>query len=285
MTTILLVILIIVLGVAVAILYVQLRRAQRSPRRHAVQLPPQPPKPTGPPLLFEVQQYDEALDADRWIQRDDNTWVRRVDAQWVLVDTCNDAEAAAGRLAELVNSAGDPMRYRIVAKVATARNSGITAISDSVMRAAPEPQRKDPTVTQPPPPAPADPDAPSLYQQIGGEGILTEVIKGFYRRVQADPRVQHRFAGIDMNRLVLHQARAFTILTGGPNPKGMTIRELRTWVRDAHRQLGITNAEFTILSAHLVDELNAAGAQQFIPPLADAFESFRGEVVRGEVAA
>lgn len=282
MTTSLIVILLVLLGVAVAILLIQRRRQQQHQRqqaahRHTAPLPP--PPPPRPPLWYEVQQYDQGLEPDRWIQQDDTTWIRRVDAQYVLVDTYKDEAGAVGRLVDLVNATGNPLRYRIVTQVAAARGAGMRTITDSVMRAAPAPERKDPPVTHD-----APTDTRPLYDQIGGEAPLSEVIRGFYRRVQADKRVSHRFAGIDMNRLVLHQARAFTILTGGPNPKGMTERELRTWVRDAHLPLGITDPEFTILGKHLVDELNAAGVpREIVEVLGDVFEDFRGEVVRGVV--
>lgn len=123
----------------------------------------------------------------------------------------------------------------------------------------------------------------SLYQQIGGEVTLSAVIRGFYRRVLDDNRVGPRFAHTDMGEMVQHQARAFGILTGGPNPKRMTVPQIHEWVREAHSGFGITNDEFNIVAGHLVAELESVGAPQFIPPLAAAFESFRGDVVTVEV--
>lgn len=267
--------LLVLLLIAVATAAALWRRGQLTVResvaRHRVSTTPA--TPPGPGLHCEVQQYDGAL-SDRWTEADDGRWIRRVDAQWVLVDTYPTVDAADQRMVELVNEAGDPGLYRVVVTVATDRTAGVRAMTEAAMRAGVRSEREEVLM----PVSAAAPEV-SLYEQIGGEVTLSAVIKGFYRRVQADGRVSRRFADIDMNRLVQHQARAFTILTGGPNPRGMSVDDLHEWVRQAHSELGVNDDEFDVIARHLVDELIEDGAEGFVPQLGAAFESFRGDVV------
>ena len=85
----------------------------------------------------------------------------------------------------------------------------------------------------------------SLYEEIGGRAALREVVDSFYRRVLGDPELAWLFTvGVG----VRHRAFVVTALgeaLGGPE---------RYWgplLADAHRDLGITDAQFYRAAAHL----------------------------------
>jgi hemoglobin len=95
--------------------------------------------------------------------------------------------------------------------------------------------------------------AVSLYEAIGGRAALRDVVDAFYIRVLGDPELAWLFTvGVGLR----HRAFMVTALgeaLGGPE---------RYWgplIADAHRDLGITGAQFYRAAAHLsgaMDELD-----------------------------
>jgi hemoglobin len=93
----------------------------------------------------------------------------------------------------------------------------------------------------------------NLYDEIGGRAALRAAVDVFYRRVLADPELAWLFTvGVG----VRHRAFVVTALgqaLGGPE---------RYWgphLADAHRDLGITDAQFDRAAAHLSGALDELG--------------------------
>ncbi len=97
---------------------------------------------------------------------------------------------------------------------------------------------------------------PTLYTQLGGRTTIALVVDDFYQRVLTDERVRAFFAGLDIDRQVRHLAAFVGFALGGPNDyKGRTLRE-------AHRGLDITLAQFTAVAGHLQGALLACGVPE-----------------------
>jgi len=87
------------------------------------------------------------------------------------------------------------------------------------------------------------PDA--MYQSIGGDAGLNEVVDVFYDRLWSDPNLRHYFEGIDRDALKRHQRMFLTYVLGGPDAyDGRPLPE-------AHRGLNITNEAFDEVADHL----------------------------------
>ena len=102
--------------------------------------------------------------------------------------------------------------------------------------------------------------AVSLYEEIGGRPALRAAVDVFYRRLLDDPELAWFFPGGVGDR---HRAFLVTALgeaLGGPE------RYRGPVLADAHRDLGITDAEFDRAAAHLSGALDELGVPR---PLAD----------------
>lgn len=114
----------------------------------------------------------------------------------------------------------------------------------------------------------------TMYEQIGGHETLRVVVVVFYRRVLRDPLLAPLFEGYDLDRLRAHQAAFLGAVLDGPDV--FTGRSLTR----AHAGLGITDASFDALLAHLAESLADAGVDPAAGSrLTDAAESFRGVIV------
>jgi len=84
-----------------------------------------------------------------------------------------------------------------------------------------------------------------MYQSIGGDAGLNEVVDVFYDRLWSDPNLRHYFEGIDRDALKRHQRMFLTYVLGGPGAyDGRPLPE-------AHRGLSITNEAFDEVADHL----------------------------------
>lgn len=102
--------------------------------------------------------------------------------------------------------------------------------------------------------------AVSLYEEIGGRAALRAAVDVFYQRLLADPELAWLFTD---GAGVRHRALVVTALgeaLGGPE------RYRGPILADAHRDLGITDAQFDRAAAHLSGTLDELGVPR---PLAD----------------
>ena len=101
--------------------------------------------------------------------------------------------------------------------------------------------------------APADAEAISVYEAIGGRAALTAAVDGFFGRLLADPLLSPFFPSGAGAR---HRAYVVTILgeaLGGPE------RYRGPDIAGAHRGLGISDAHFDRAAAHLYATLDGLG--------------------------
>jgi hemoglobin len=104
--------------------------------------------------------------------------------------------------------------------------------------------------------APAEAEAASIYEAIGGRAAVVAAVDGLYGRLMADPVLGPFFPGGVGAR---HRAFVVTVLgeaLGGPE------RYRGPDLVAVHRGLGISNAHFDQTAAHLaatLDELGVPG--------------------------
>jgi len=95
--------------------------------------------------------------------------------------------------------------------------------------------------------------APSLYERLGGDAVVTPAVALFYRRVQDDPTLSAYFDGVDMARLRAHQRAFLAAAFGGPAMFAGRPAEV------AHRGLGIDDEAFDAMIDHLIGALRDLG--------------------------
>lgn len=100
--------------------------------------------------------------------------------------------------------------------------------------------------------------AETLFSRVGGEPAVDAAVDLFYRKVLADPLVNHYFDDTDMDAQREKQKKFLTMVFGGPNE--YTGKDLRT----AHADLvkdGLNETHFMTVAGHLkatLDELGVA---------------------------
>jgi hemoglobin len=94
----------------------------------------------------------------------------------------------------------------------------------------------------------------SLYERLGGELAITAVVEDFVGRAAADPKVNFfrdgKYKGIDVPRLKRQLVEFIGKATGGPQK--YTGRDMK----QAHKGMKITNAEFDAIAADLAASLD-----------------------------
>jgi len=97
----------------------------------------------------------------------------------------------------------------------------------------------------------ASPD--TLYNQLGGESALENIVPGFYSRVITDPLLAPFFDGADMPRLLCRWRDFFTLALGGPDHyDGQTLRNAHMHMV---REKGLGDAHFDAAKLHLAETL------------------------------
>jgi hemoglobin len=90
----------------------------------------------------------------------------------------------------------------------------------------------------------------SLFDRLGGKSAITAVVDTFVSRVAADTRINKKFARSDIPRVKAMLVDQICAQTGGPcTYTGRTMKE-------AHRNMGVTEGEFNALVEDLVAALN-----------------------------
>ena len=114
----------------------------------------------------------------------------------------------------------------------------------------------------------------SLYDRLGGKSAITAVVDTFVARVAADTRINKKFARSNIPRVKAMLVDQICTQTGGPcTYTGRSMKE-------AHRNMGVTEGEFNALVEDLVASLN-----QFSVPkreqdeLLAALGTMKGDIV------
>lgn len=92
----------------------------------------------------------------------------------------------------------------------------------------------------------------SIFERYGGFAAIRRIVSSFYDKV-LDSSISHHFEGVDMRRLIDHQAKFVTSITGGPASYG------DDHLRRVHARLGITDAEFEVMRALFVETVEDFG--------------------------
>lgn len=96
----------------------------------------------------------------------------------------------------------------------------------------------------------------SLYQTLGGQVAIESVVAEFYRRVLEDPRINHYFLKVDMEKLHAHQTAFVAHLLGGPHAyMGRDMAE-------AHVELHLSKSDFDAVAGHMVAALERHAVSQ-----------------------
>jgi hemoglobin len=117
----------------------------------------------------------------------------------------------------------------------------------------------------------------SLYERLGGQEAVQQVVETFYRKVLVDPRVSAFFDDVDMDRQIVKQQAFLTMVFGGPT--AYTGKDMR----DGHRHLvarGLSDthvdAVIEILGATLAEH---GVSQSDIADVAGIADSVRDDVL------
>lgn len=114
----------------------------------------------------------------------------------------------------------------------------------------------------------------SLYERLGGETAISDVVDDFAGRVLADERINKKFARSNAPRLLFFLKQQVCAATGGPcEYQGLDMKA-------SHRNMGVTTGEFNALVGHLVatlDKFNVPEAEK--NELLGALAPLKGDIV------
>lgn len=96
----------------------------------------------------------------------------------------------------------------------------------------------------------------SIYERIGGEEGIGNMVDGFYKKVLADAELAPYFENVPMDRQIRMQREFFAAATGGPIVySGRPLSE-------AHHGLGISRREFHRFTEHMISTLEERGVSK-----------------------
>lgn len=96
----------------------------------------------------------------------------------------------------------------------------------------------------------------TLFERIGGERGLEQLIENFYERVLADVELAHFFARSSMDKVRRMQREFFGAALDGPQVySGLSL----SWV---HSGRGITPHHFNLFGQHLLATLSESGVDE-----------------------
>lgn len=90
----------------------------------------------------------------------------------------------------------------------------------------------------------------SLYERLGGKAAITAVVDEFVARVAADKRINMFFAHTDIAHLKMQLVEQICEASGGP------CKYMGKSMKDAHRGMGVSGADFNALVEDLVGALD-----------------------------
>ncbi len=96
----------------------------------------------------------------------------------------------------------------------------------------------------------------TIYERIGGEQSIANLVTAFYQNVLADPMMQPFFGHTSIPKLEQMQRAFFTIALGGPAPK------FAISLYEAHRGRGIERQHLTRFTQHLLATLREIGIEE-----------------------
>ena len=114
----------------------------------------------------------------------------------------------------------------------------------------------------------------SVFERYGGFASARKIVSAFYDRVLDTPLLARHFAGLDMARLIDHQAKFIAQVMGGPAAYSDEM------LARVHAGLGITAREFAAMAALLEETLeDFAMAPEDVAVVARAFRAREAFIV------
>jgi hemoglobin len=98
-----------------------------------------------------------------------------------------------------------------------------------------------------------------LYERVGGSGTIKELVRVFYDRVLADPRLAPFFPDTDMEGLRAKQVMFLVMLLG--RTRTFSGRDL-TAAHAGARAQGLTDEHFDVLLGHFEASLRELGVRE-----------------------
>lgn len=96
----------------------------------------------------------------------------------------------------------------------------------------------------------------SVYEKVGGEEAISNVVDYFYKLVLEDKTVSHFFEHTDMEKQRKHQTKFISFALGGPNQySGKSMIK-------AHEGMNIQPEHFQSIATHLRDALAHFGVNE-----------------------
>lgn len=120
----------------------------------------------------------------------------------------------------------------------------------------------------------------TLFDRVGGEQGVKNLVRAFYDRVLKDPELAEFFEGASIDRLYRMQFEFFAAALGGPvTYSGLSIHQ-------AHYGLGVEKEDFSRFVNHLIDTLKAFQVtDQEINTLISRVNTYADEVTGSAVVA
>lgn len=114
----------------------------------------------------------------------------------------------------------------------------------------------------------------SLFDRLGKERVLFQVVGEFYKLIQEDDRINGFFKDIDMASLRQHQLEFLSALLGGPEQ--YSGRSLKA----AHKYLQLKQHHFDAVAENLVEALRRFDVgDDDIREAIDKVAVYKGEIV------
>ncbi|POZ50580.1 group I truncated hemoglobin [Methylovulum psychrotolerans] len=117
----------------------------------------------------------------------------------------------------------------------------------------------------------------TLYERIGGEPAVNAAVDIFYRKVLLDPRINHFFENVDMEKQAAKQKAFLTMAFGGPHSySGEDMRK-----GHAHLvKMGLNDSHFDAVVENLGSTLSELSVpQELIAEVVTICESTRNDVL------
>jgi len=113
----------------------------------------------------------------------------------------------------------------------------------------------------------------TLYERIGGQPAVGELIDRFYAKVVADPQLAPFFAHTALDKLRAMQREFFAAALDGPQDySGLSLAQ-------AHAGRGISSNDFSRYVSHLLETLNELGLpQRDIMAVVDRIATYAGDI-------
>ena len=119
----------------------------------------------------------------------------------------------------------------------------------------------------------------TLYERIGGEKMITEVVDEFYDHVLADPELKTFFLNTSMDKLRCMQREFFSAALDGP------ITYTGEPLSHVHHGRGITKHHFTLFVKHLLETLQSHGINdQDVADIISRISTYANEIT-GEISS